>query len=229
MVDASSSLTMIEHRLMRFLALVIFCSTAWAFPAVPAIGEEPHEQKNDTQAIAPNALDLLRQSTNRINALSKFTVRAEATRDVLVRDGYKVQTTIGERITVQHNPDRMRAETWGDEGRRIYVYDGKTVRIYAGPENYYADLPGDDTLARTYENITNKYGIDFPLDDFLYAATGGDLARGVTEAGVVGRTRIAGVECDHLAFRSPKIDFQFWIDRTRNLPRKIVMTTRDDP
>lgn len=41
---------------------------------------------------------------------------------------------------------------------------------------------------------------------------------------------VEGVRCDHLAFRSPHVDWQIWIQEGKEpLPRKLVITTRDQP
>ena len=41
---------------------------------------------------------------------------------------------------------------------------------------------------------------------------------------------IAGADTDQYAFRQPGLDWQIWIERgARPLPRKLVLTTTDDP
>ncbi|WP_428442365.1 DUF2092 domain-containing protein [Photobacterium sagamiensis] len=45
---------------------------------------------------------------------------------------------------------------------------------------------------------------------------------------VVGKSVIEGVRCDHLAFRSPYVDWQLWVQEgSEPLPRKLVITSRD--
>ncbi|MEJ2086552.1 MAG: DUF2092 domain-containing protein, partial [Acidobacteriota bacterium] len=52
----------------------------------------------------------------------------------------------------------------------------------------------------------------------------------VTSGGVVGKSIVGGVRCDHLAFRTPLVDWQIWIaDGDEPLPYKYVLTTMDDP
>jgi hypothetical protein len=50
----------------------------------------------------------------------------------------------------------------------------------------------------------------------------------VTSGFVVGKGVVAGVRCDHLAFRAPHVDWQIWIEEgAQPLPRRLVITTRD--
>ena len=52
----------------------------------------------------------------------------------------------------------------------------------------------------------------------------------VTQGFVVGKAVVEGVRCDHLAFRAPHVDWQIWIQEGKEpLPRKLVITTRDQP
>jgi hypothetical protein len=56
------------------------------------------------------------------------------------------------------------------------------------------------------------------------------LTASITEGVVVGKSIVGGVKCDHLAFRTPVVDWQIWIaDGDEPLPHKYVLTTMDDP
>lgn len=46
----------------------------------------------------------------------------------------------------------------------------------------------------------------------------------------VGPARIDGTVTEHYAFRQPGVDWQVWIETgARPLPRRLVITTTDDP
>jgi hypothetical protein len=175
------------------------------------------------------ALDLLKQSADKIKSLGNFAIHADATRDRVVRDGFKLQRTLTEDVLVQRNPDRMRLELTRDDAHRVFIYNGKAVTLFATPENYYAIIPAAGSLAETFKDVTSSYDVELPLSDMLYVALGGDLGVDIKEAGYIGVARVAGVDCDHVAFRSSDVDWQVWIERGAQLPRKIVVTTRDEP
>lgn len=72
------------------------------------------------------------------------------------------------------------------------------------------------------------------IDDLGFGATGTfggpiptptmeKLAQGVH----VGTGFVGGIECEHLAFRNPRVDWQIWISKgERPLPMKYVITTK---
>ena len=86
------------------------------------------------------------------------------------------------------------------------------------------------TLSGTaLDALTSEYDFELPLTDLLYMASGTDPGAHATEAGVIGTSVVDGVECEHLAFRSKKADWQVWIDKIDLLPKKVAITTRDQP
>ncbi len=49
----------------------------------------------------------------------------------------------------------------------------------------------------------------------------------VTSGSYLGTTWVNGVECDHVAFRAAKVDWQLWVQTgDRPLPMKYVITTK---
>ena len=193
-----------------------------AAPVPPAAAAQAPPVKD------PKAMALLQRSAAAVKALSTFSVHADASQDEVVRDGFKLQRLMTEDIVVQ-KPGRMRAEVTGDSGKRVFVDDGRHLTVFAGPENYYAQVPGGPTIKETLDTVTSRYDLELPLTDLLYMASGDSIGENVVEAGVIGPSRVGDVMCDHVAFRSPTVDWQLWVSRRDQLPRKIVITTRDDP
>ena len=53
------------------------------------------------------------------------------------------------------------------------------------------------------------------------------LTEDATQGAYVGTGVIGGVECDHLAFRNPRVDWQLWVQKgDQPLPLKYVITTK---
>jgi hypothetical protein len=128
---------------------------------------------------------------------------------------------------VVKRPDRLRADADGDDGVRSFYYDGKSFTLFTKPDNYYATTEAPPTILDALEMLLQRYGVELPLLDVVYAAVGGNLGESVLEAGDIGPSRVAGVDCEHLAFRGSKVDWQVWIERgDKPVPRKLVVTTR---
>ena len=91
-----------------------------------------------------------------------------------------------------------------------------------------AEVPGnlDDALHFGRDEL----GLVPPSGDMIFSNAFELLTSGITSAGVVGKSLVQGVMCDHLAFRNPYVDWQIWIaEGDKPLPYKYVLTTMDDP
>jgi hypothetical protein len=118
----------------------------------------------------------------------------------------------------------------GDEQDLQLIYDGTTVTLYDAAGKHYAAAPAPPTVARTLDAIRARYGIVFPLADFIQMSAQENLLQNITAAGYIGDSRIDGVECDHVAIRQADVDWQVWIEKgEKPLPRKVVITTKSQP
>ena len=85
-------------------------------------------------------------------------------------------------------------------------------------------MPG--TLDDLTDRIRAGTGAALPVPSFLYQRLCRD-DEDLTDAKHIGRGVINGVECDHLAFRTPDVDWQIWIQvGPRPIPRKYVITSK---
>jgi hypothetical protein len=104
------------------------------------------------------------------------------------------------------------------------------VTLYDAAGKHYANAPAPPTVARTLDAIRARYGIVFPLSDFIEMSAQENLLQNITAAGYIGTSRVNGVECDHIAVRQPDVDWQVWIEKGDTpLPRKVVITTKTQP
>lgn len=218
---------MLEARYRRLAAL---CATllvavgVWMWFSV-----EPRKGRAAAPEIDPNAVAGLDRTLRYLRGLSAFSVSAQVTRDEVVHDDFNLQRTQQVRVSVR-KPDRMRAEVSGDGGERLFVYDGKTISLLLPGEKYYATTPAPGTVRETIDAMLEKHAIELPLLDLVYAATGGEPQNKLRDAGQIGTSLIDGVACTQLAFRGDKVDWQLWIDQgPKPLPRKLVITTTDEP
>jgi hypothetical protein len=201
------------------LAGSLHCAPAKA--TAPAVSEEP--------AVDPRAKASLAHMADYLRTLPSFTVHGQTTREEVVNGDFKIQRSSEANVTVKR-PDRLRADVVDDAGSRTFVYDGRFVSLYTKPGNYLATAAAPPTIREMLDVMLERYAVELPLLDILYTAAGGDAASRILEAGHIGPSRIGGVECEHLAFRGPRADWQVWVERgPRPLPRKVVVTTRDDP
>jgi hypothetical protein len=131
-------------------------------------------------------------------------------------------------IVVQR-PNRLFAESTGDDGTTKLVFDGKTAYIFSLTHNKYAKIPvPDGTIEGLLKEAVGRLGVDFPLADFLSTAPNKAFLTGVTAGRVVGTVTIDGTSYLHLFFSQPPgIELELWLSKNdQSLPSRLIVTYR---
>jgi len=178
-------------------------------------------------AISPQAVELLRTSTDFLAQQERFSLDTVSSIDFVLASGQKLQFDHTTRVLVQR-PNQMRAERTGELVDQVLYYDGKSLTLHNPAENAYATVSAPNTLEAMLEFAGRELGIVAPAADLLYTNAFDILMQDVTSGMVVGKSAVAGTRCDHLAFRAPHVDWQIWIEEgDRPLMCKLVITTTD--
>lgn len=214
-----------KKRPALLIAAICVAMSGQVLAQAPAAGNDAATSAPSTQVVSPEAEAVLNRMTTYLQGLSSFSISADSTRDEVLDYGYKLQNN--ERATlVVLRPNKLRADISGDVRDRTFVYDGKTLVMYAPDDAAYVSTPAPDTIAELIGTLLDL-GVEMPLIDMLYQGTAGTLADAARGGVLVGTTMIDGVPTDHLAFRQASVDWQLWVDQgPRPLPRKIAITTR---
>jgi hypothetical protein len=86
-------------------------------------------------------------------------------------------------------------------------------------------VPG--TIDQLIDKLRHEMGVELPAADLLLSNSYEALTANVIEANYIGHGVIDGVDCHHLAFRTPETDWQIWIELgDRPMPRKYVITSK---
>jgi hypothetical protein len=203
-------------------AAALFAFVAFALSA--AVSTEARAQNVD-----PAATQILRRMTDYLGKLQRFSLDTQNTFEVVLESEQKIQFDLAASVVIQR-PNKLRAERKGDLVSQVVVYDGKTLTIYDPQDNYYAVADAPDNLDDALNFARDVLDIVPPSGDMVYTNAFELLTAQVTSGMVVGKAMIGGVRCDHLAFGGPVVDWQVWIaDGDQPLPRKYVITTKDDP
>ena len=199
------------------LALALVAVPALAQPAAPA------------PAVDPASIAALNSMSAYLRTLKTFQVEAVTATDEVLEDGQLVKYS-GKTNIVAQFPNKLLADVTSDRNERQYVYDGKTFTLLARRVGYYATVPAPPTVRELADVLLAKYDIEVPLSDlFLWGAPGWNSGA-VTSAMDMGPGEVLGTTCQHYAFRQEGADWQVWIQKGDfPLPRKLVITTTDDP
>jgi hypothetical protein len=187
-------------------------------PAAPVVSPE--------SAVKPQPRDVLKQMAAYLRSLDRFTVRVEKTTELILPTDQRLHADQTAEIAIQ-KPNRLRVNFLNLSGGRQLFYDGTTFSLYTPEPNVYASAPAAPTLDETLALLENQYRISLPVTDVLVANPDSRLAQNLTSETYVGRILIRGVPCHHLAFRTPEVDWEIWIeDGPRPLPRRLLLTDK---
>lgn len=192
--------------------------------AVPAAGTA-----QEAPAVDPAALAALDRMGAFLRTVTTFEVRSKTTVDVVLDSGQKLQFD-GTAHLRARRPDRLWAEVATDRKVREFFYDGKTFTIYGPRNKLYATVPAPATLREVVAAVEERYGLVLPLADLFRWGTDPSQREAIREAIDVGPAHVGDEPCDQYAFRQDGVDWQVWIQKGDSpLPRKLVVTTTDDP
>lgn len=214
----------------RRLALsLLSLSMSLATPGIHAqIAPAGTAQQAAAQAVDPASIQALKDMGAHLQTLKRFQVSVDLTGERVLTDGQKLQHAATAVIDVDR-PNKLRARMFSSRSEREIFYDGKTVTLYTPAQKYYSTVAFTDNLGALVGKLEEKYGVEIPLSDlFLWGTPAAPLDR-IDSAMNAGQDFIGNDLCDHYAFRQGNIDWQIWITTGgKPLPRKIVITNRDD-
>jgi hypothetical protein len=178
-------------------------------------------------ALDSQAKQLLQAATTYLASQKQFSVDTHSTIEAVLVSGQKIQFDHAVTLSVQR-PDKLRAERLGDLVDQVFYYDGDSLTLYNPDDRYYATLPAPPTLEKMLDFARESLNIVAPAADLIYRDAFEILMQDVTSGFIVGKSVLYGARCDHLAFRSPDVDWQIWIQEgSEPLPRKLVITSLD--
>ncbi len=188
-----------------------------AFPAAPA------------PAPTPKPKEVLQQMCDFLKQQQQFSFKAEVTDDRVYRGGRKLQYGLDMEAFFRR-PDKLRINGSGDREDKQLFFDGKTLTLYEKSKNLYGamEVTGDHEAA--LEKASKDLGLHVGLADLGSSHLWEHVNRGLTNALYVGRHKVRGVPCHHLAFDKEHIHYQMWVEAgEKPLLRKVVVTQKKLP
>src|SRR4051794_9692958 len=126
-----------------------------------------------------------------------------------------------------NRPDKLRIRRTGGYADVELVYDGKTVSLYGNNAKSYVQAELSGTIDQMINSLQGRSGAGMPGADLLLSNSYDELMGTVFDAKHIGPGVVDGVECEHLAFRTPDTDWQIWIEPgAKPVPRKYVITSK---
>jgi hypothetical protein len=180
-------------------------------------------------AVDPKADEVLRKMGSTLQAAKSISFASHAIVDQARADGQRVQYAKNQKVQLRR-PDKLAGDVTGDIEELQFRYDGKEVAIYNPRTNTWGAVPAPATVEEMLDMLALKYGIVMPLADLAFPDPYKVLTENVRRGEYVGMGYVFDTRCHHLAFRQAFVDWQIWIeDGKRALPRKVVITFKDQP
>ena len=187
------------------------------------------EVRAQAPAVDKAAVQILQRTTDYVGGLHQFSVNTENDLEDVLDSGHRVDFDVYASVTVAR-PNKLRAERKGALIDQVFYYDGKTLTLYNPVDHVYATEPAPETVEGVLDYARESLGLMIPASDLIYHNAFNLLMQDVDFAMVVDKTVINGVECDHLLFSRPGVDFQVWVaDGGPPLPMKYVVTDTSKP
>jgi hypothetical protein len=170
------------------------------------------------------ALSLLKRATDKLSAARSFTFKSTSSVEVISPVGHVINYYSTAEVAVQR-PNKLAAKKTGDGPSFDLFYDGKTFGAVDPKLKLYAEMAAPPTLDALIPEVLGRTGIHFPYADVLYSDVYAAVTKDLTHAYWVGKTTVGGVECDHLAFAGPGVEWQIWLGPEKDpLPRRLAVT-----
>ncbi|QKK20413.1 DUF2092 domain-containing protein [Rhizobium indicum] len=156
------------------------------------------------------AKSLLKAMSDYLAAQKAISFSYDGDLEIVTKDHQKLLLANSGRIDLGR-PDKVRATRKGGFADVEMSFDGKTVTLFGKDANAYTqkELPG--SVENLIDALRDKLGRPLPAADLLLPNVYEELMKDVTDVKDLGSGVIGGVECDHLAFRTPEVDWQIWI------------------
>lgn len=193
-------------RILAPLGLTVALATSCTSLDRPATVEGPGADAASEQAVA------------RVKRMTEFLASREAVRfeadiqyDAVQPSGQKIEFGSHRKIAVRR-PDRARVEVYHWDGERELVsFDGERLSAALPARRVYASIEFTGSVADAFDHLVEEFGVASPLADLLRKDLPAEIESRMSSGRRLGSVTIGGTRCEHLAFRSERVDFQLFI------------------
>ena len=199
---------------LRAVAATALVLTMAASGAQPAGAQEDVAQK------------ILKSMSDYVAGQKSISLTFDSDIEVITTGLQKIQYTSSGQLQLVR-PDKLRATRAGGYTDVDLVFDGTMVAVHGKHNNIFAEVNATGSIDQLVDRLRDGLGVSITGADLILASGYERLMEDVLDAKHIGLGVIDGVECEHLAFRTPETDWQIWIEAgARAAPRKYVITSK---
>lgn len=202
----------------RWILLVFWTVAAWGSAA----------EFKPVKGVEEKANRIVYEASEFLRKLPAFRYSAKVMTDETLYNSVKIHVGGTTTVTVQR-PNKVFAEFEGDERARKSSYDGKTLTVYSLTRKTLAQAAMPDTIDKALNELYDKYGYTLPLSDLVYSDPYEGLIANVEAGQFIGKHKVNGMLCNHLAFQQEYIDWEVWIEDSKTpYIRRLIITYKTE-
>jgi hypothetical protein len=216
-------------KMFQFLEtpLIAFFVFTLLAPAIARAEEASPSSAKATSRIDPQALEVLRRMSTTLGAAKAFTYRSRSIVEVPAKTGQFITLFSAAEVALKR-PDKLRARLTGEAPHFDFYFDGTAASAFAPATKVYSTVEAPPTIDTMLPAMQQETGIRFPSAPLLFSDPYGVLTRNLISGIVIGPSVVNGHPCQHLAFRSPGVNWEIWVESgKRALPWRLAVTFTD--
>jgi hypothetical protein len=178
------------------------------------------------EGLNQHADEILQSMSKFLAGTKAFSVTADISNEFITTEAQKLQLNSHATVLMER-PSRFQATRKGRFADVALFFDGGKLTVYGKTANAYLQRDVAGTIDQAIAALEAESGLSLPGADLLLSNPYKALTSGATSSGYHGMAYVGGVQCHHLSFRTPQIDWQIWVkDGAEPLPMKYVITTK---
>ena len=172
-----------------------------------------------------DADQILKTMSDYLSSQKTISATFDSSLEVITTDLEKIQFNSSGTLLLSR-PNKLHATRTGGYSDVELTFDGKVVTVYGKHLNQYMQLDAPGSIDQMIDTL-HSHGAAIPAADLLLSDVYDAVTADVVSGKHIGEGVIGGVECEHLAFRQPDVDWQIWVDKGANpVPCKLVITSK---
>ncbi len=174
-----------------------------------------------------DARRILNEMSDYMDSLESFGFGFDAEHELVSSDGEKLGLRSSGHVTVQR-PDRLHIQRHAGFSQLSFLYDGRTLAVQDTASGLRAVVSAGGGIDGLVDVLRDTHGLPLPAADLIISSSHEVLMEDVSEVKDLGIGVVNGVECDHFAFRNPRVGWQIWIARgNARHPCLMIITSRN--
>ena len=172
---------------------------------------------------------LFKAMTDYMAAQKAISFDYDSNLEIVSTDKQKLGLASSGTLTL-NRPDKVHLTRTGGFANVEAAFDGKTLTLLGKNANAYAQTDQPGSVDKLIDALRTKMQKPMPAANLLVSDSHASLMTNVTDVKDLGSGVIRGQECNHIAARSDKADWQLWIAQgDRPYPCRMVITSTDIP